>query len=620
LIKMLEYIRYLDIKYPPKLQFLLDSQSKGSVGLNLKVALPPKIEQRFANNHTIPERFSRYHLVSSFFLNYWEALFTLAVLLTIIVAIVFSAFLTRRIKLIGSLLAKVRDVLKWNLFLMLLCTNLDGVGLFSSLIFLNASMATPWAGLDLALCIMMNMAVIYLIFKIPYIIFYLKRSRRRVFSMVSSLDAKDTSVTIEMKERIISNRYENCDILFRNFKRATFLQHSCMFFILLRIYLFNMIVGYLFKYPLVQASLILLMSILILLYLSIKRPFKRPVELLKNLAYESVIIVVNIMVFIFAILDHKRIEAKDLRVRMGDIVVMANMVFNFLALFFIFADMLVRIVKVWQMRKTVKETGIQYWITIGQLLIKPEEMEDDPPFVGKEAKELNSPAKRVLQQRHQKLNPHMNMDDFFTKPKFVRRSVKNLSNNNSSVPFHSSACNSPQNYSFTSTSNFFETPKSRIHLLPSTQNVEFLKLDNHGFSDNEDDLEKRSHHLDIQTHGTIHHELEFLKPDSNSILLSMKDIGEKLNKKTESEPRVNILLQNRGLGPRDKDRNRIRRKALEGRKKAAKTVDELKTITIHDVGPTLESHRIGSSDHSLVALEGLRSSQEVLLNILKPKK
>lgn len=364
LIKMLEYIRYMKINYPPKVEYMMSMQNEKSISLTIDVNLPESIEKKFPD-YPLPGNFEKYNLVSNFIVNYWEELFTLVIVLLVLTVSMLLALKAKSVKYVGTYSAKLRDIIKWNFFLIIFCGNVDTVGVFSSLEFRTTHFNSFVSVFGTLLCVFVNLLVLYVMFMIPYIIYSLRRSRNRVLPMVKNLEHKDDD----------PQRFLLCGVLYMNFREKSVFQHSCMFFILLRVYFFNITIGYLFEYPLAQAILLTLMSVLMLGYFTITRPYKNPLELIKTLTYEAVIAVVNICVLILAIMDHKGIENTESRRRLGDAIIISNVVFNLMAVFYLVVEFVIKVIKVYKLRKTIAKTGWRYWLTIIAFLLEPEELE-----------------------------------------------------------------------------------------------------------------------------------------------------------------------------------------------------------------------------------------------------
>jgi len=85
LAKMLQYIRFMDIMYPEKVLILMDVQSKDSGGFSTKMMKGAL--DKFPS-HELPRKFQIYQASSSFFVNFWPALFNLSVILFVTLLVV----------------------------------------------------------------------------------------------------------------------------------------------------------------------------------------------------------------------------------------------------------------------------------------------------------------------------------------------------------------------------------------------------------------------------------------------------------------------------------------------------------------------------------------------------
>jgi len=114
--------------------------------------------------------------------------------------------------------------------------------------------------------------------------------------------------------------------VFQCYRDQTYFQQIFLFVFIMRVSLFNAIIGYLYKYPLLQIALITLANIFVLSYLIFKRPMKQLVNLFQQIVLEVVLLPFNICVLVLAILDARGIEAIDERKTIGDVMVYINVV------------------------------------------------------------------------------------------------------------------------------------------------------------------------------------------------------------------------------------------------------------------------------------------------------
>jgi len=76
-----------------------------------------------------------------------------------------------------------------------------------------------------------------------------------------------------------------------------------MFFFMIRSAVYNIIVSFLFEYPMVQAVTMTILSILMICYVLIKRPFTQFIGLVEVMLYETCILIVNLLVLVMASYD-----------------------------------------------------------------------------------------------------------------------------------------------------------------------------------------------------------------------------------------------------------------------------------------------------------------------------
>ena len=155
---MLIYLRYLEINYPSKLQYVLDNEDAFSI--NVIPAMPEQLSEKFTT-YNLPGKFGQYQLSSSFAVNFWQS--GLSILITII-AIVFSALfelITKKCGRIHSVFRRIKETLKWNFTLLLLISHFDEVTFFSSFEFRTFRGVSTWQDLSFAFAVLMNLILIF---------------------------------------------------------------------------------------------------------------------------------------------------------------------------------------------------------------------------------------------------------------------------------------------------------------------------------------------------------------------------------------------------------------------------------------------------------------------------
>ena len=313
LSNMLQYLRYIKIHYPSRLQVILDSDQ--SFSINIIPDIPAQLAAQFLDSE-LPDNFQKYNLPSSFFVNFWHpgiVLLGFSVGLLIICLII---KVTKKCRgFIHKACVRCRRVLKWNYLLVLYVSSYDQIVMFSSFEFRTLNVYKIGPIMSFLLCIIFNVLSVYILVKMLIVLISIRRSSLQQNNRVEMVS--DQSVNSINN----ASRWTEYEVVFDEYKDASFLQQAYLLILSIRIYLFYVIISYICDYPLVQMILITLLNLIMVLYLAIKRPPKKKIVLVENLAPEMILLVVNILL---AFLDHLHVAAQDKRDLIGDMVIWIN--------------------------------------------------------------------------------------------------------------------------------------------------------------------------------------------------------------------------------------------------------------------------------------------------------
>ena len=307
LLTLLEYIKYMKINYPPKLQYLLDEQAFDFYFTESLPDIGENLKNKFSD-HLLLENFEKYGLASSFIVNFWESLLFLLIIgvfvlfLFIVSKIKFKSVFIERIK------KKIHITIKWNFLFSSLTVLYSSMVLFTSLELrtLNFNTSKKALGYDIfsfVTCLFTNFTTICMIFKTFHIIFEVRKT---------------------------AHKKEEYEVLYETFKSNSFLQQAFMPIFTLRVILFALIIAYLFEHPLTQALLMTFGGIFMILYMILFRPFVERLELLEYILSEIVIFCVNICLLVFAVLDGTENDTPEVRQKLGSAVIAFNIALTLL--------------------------------------------------------------------------------------------------------------------------------------------------------------------------------------------------------------------------------------------------------------------------------------------------
>jgi len=345
--KMLSYVKYMDIAYPEKVQLMFKQQSESASKGGFTSTMVKDMLKEFPD-HELPEKFETYKANSSFFVNFWPALFNLLVILLVTVGVILLRMSLERCQKVRLVIRQLEEILRWNVILVTFCGNFGDIVLFTALEFQTMQFGNISDGVSFAVCLLMNLLCLFVVIKILDVNNAVRKSKQ-------SLKGKRD---IQVKEQQIEKNWSSYKALFACYRDQSYFQQIFLFIFIVRISMFTGIIGYLYKYPLLQGIIINLVNILILLYLVFKRPIKQFVNLIQQVVLELVLLPFNMCVLVLAILDFRGAEAIDQRKRIGNIMVYINVVIPVLSVVLMATKFLVigfQAYKQWKADKRLKK-------------------------------------------------------------------------------------------------------------------------------------------------------------------------------------------------------------------------------------------------------------------------
>ena len=311
--RMLQYIKYINVKYPPVLQKIL--QSSDNIGGVSKYIppMPTKMQSSFPKL-SLAINFEQYKLHSSFLVNFWQSLMTLLILFSFILISLTLGYCTKKDSFLSNLSKKLKSVFIWNFSIMFFTTFFDQIILFTALDITTLSLRTYRPVLSLLVCLILNTITITVIIKAFQIIKHLR-------DLQGDQNLYQESPQGGSQEEGRGNQYE---VIFKSFKTAYWRQQIFLPVSLVRMYAFYSIVAYMYEYPLVQGILTVVLSLTMFLYLVTQRPPNKKIQLAQYIVQEIVVFLVSLCVLILAVLDKKGNDYNDARYVLGNIIIGCN--------------------------------------------------------------------------------------------------------------------------------------------------------------------------------------------------------------------------------------------------------------------------------------------------------
>ena len=343
LVKMLQYVKYMKIQFTPQVQYMFDKQ-KENLGLFIFV---PKLSQKQRNwfpKHSLPPTFEYYKVHSSFFVNFWQGIGSLILVLGVIGIL----YLIERNVKHGKVLQftkKIKPAFRWNFVLTMFCSYFGDMALYTCLEFQTVHYDNALSVISFLICLIFNTIAFFVLKKILEIHLKARNSSKNKTLPRASL--------IRLEE--IEKNLQAFKVIFDNFHQGSLHKRIFTFVFVIRAYLVNSFIGYLFNYPLIQSILIALISIKMIVYLILARPLKKLIYQIQQLTYEIVLSGLNISILVLAILDFTKSEVNEVRAAFGGIIILTNIIMRILPTFFVITKILLACKELWESRAFPEE-------------------------------------------------------------------------------------------------------------------------------------------------------------------------------------------------------------------------------------------------------------------------
>jgi len=343
--KIFSQIKYLNISYSGELQVALLTWLPSFVSLGLTPNMPQSMINEIPER-SVPYVFEKYDVPSSFLINFWENLGV--IVFVTMLWLLFNGLerwliSAKKKPQITSILRKGRVMIQ-----NFLITALYGV--YGDLVMFSIiEYRTLVFGWNLSL-LSFFVSVILLLAMFGSFLYQIK-----LLQTYQKLKKQDPTEPNSLKQFTKDN--EGSQVYWKDFKDYSLAPQFFLISLSGRDLIFSLILATMFKHPLVQTILIMILNCLMLAYLFIKKPFESTIDFGQQLFFEFIGFIVNFCVFINAILDTGKYEAIGARQNIGKLIIICNMIFNFVTacfmLFFV-AQILVEFCKSQQQKRTTK--------------------------------------------------------------------------------------------------------------------------------------------------------------------------------------------------------------------------------------------------------------------------
>jgi len=328
--------------------------------------------------HSLPHHvFAKHNLHSSFLVNYWEYIMTLAIFFAL--AAIFMALerLTGFLKQdsMKAFFRGMRILCKWNVILMYFATSLDDIILYLALEFRSFKAETDSTLPEVSF-------IVGFVFLTCVLVLF-----GGTYWLIKKQNKMKSSIAPERFQMATRNKWQGFQVLFRGFRDTSIWNQMFFLIYMARIGFPMFIVAVATESPLTISIFQVLISIGMLSYLMKMEPFKKRINHYQILIFESIVLIMNICMLVLTIFSVKGYQHEYVSMLLGDIVIVGNDIINILCLAFLVIKLKIEADNITRrlMKKSVdKPREVGLWV---QLLSLPfqqgnmgfEEMiEDDP--------------------------------------------------------------------------------------------------------------------------------------------------------------------------------------------------------------------------------------------------
>ena len=389
LIRMLQYIRYLDIPMPPRLEKLAVSRGRNILSIRFGFEMPQEVRAKFAA-HSLPSLYKKHNLSSEFVVNFWYELTSWIIMA--IAALIFLAL--ERIchlkwRTLGEISKAIKNILKWNACIILIATSVDEIIFYSALEFQSLGLGSAFSNLSFGVCLSILVLTILFLFGVYRLAWRAKLQTRKI------KPAK------EDKTQSSSGHLQELQVIFTGFKGDLSPNH--LFFLLYTIRIaFSMIISTsLSSTPKAQTILYVTHSTIIILYILIWQPLTRKISFIQLLLIETIILVINISLLLLVLsIQAGNSNESSLAILLGDIVIFGNSCINLLIIFFFVYRVVEACIAIYKIETTQKYAKITLWPQLLSYFVQAGGMGFEEIFINARVAEILKGSKYLLTQQN----------------------------------------------------------------------------------------------------------------------------------------------------------------------------------------------------------------------------
>ena len=302
LVNLLDYVKYLNISFPPKLDAMFSSKLTDYLSFQIPFDFPESLQDEI-HEQNVPWRFQRYEVNGLFLVNMWGETLTAILVFAVACVIALISFKISNEKWFGKIIFWLQDFLIWNYVLVYWLSILNNIVLFAIIEYQNLYLNGALAIISLILnIIFLTSSFLFLGF------IYYKLRQLRVHKYETQ------------KEKATS--HSKIKVLFEDFKSFYFTQELMIVISSVKVILYAIIIAA-FDAPVAQIILLILIDVSMVFYLIVFRPLRENWQNIELIIYQILALIANCACLKLAMLSPED-QVRDIRT--GDVIIITNFI------------------------------------------------------------------------------------------------------------------------------------------------------------------------------------------------------------------------------------------------------------------------------------------------------
>jgi len=328
LVKAMQYVRYINMDMPPRLERLAKSKGRNIMSIKSGFTMWDGLKINF-KQQVLPEAYNRINPHSSFLVNYWED-FSM-ILIGIFLALLFLCFerLTRALEMgkAEAIFHTLRVLMMWNFVIMMIAINIDEVILYSALQIKSWNPAdtdnsSTTISFILSLVGILTMSTFFGV--ICYLLSQLKINNTRIKGIKTRTD--HTPMT---------PAEESYQIIFRGLRENSVCAQFFFPFYIIRIAIPSVIFIAAESIPILNTVMQMTFSGGVLAFIVCVKPFTKRVNYIQLVIFETLILIMNFLMVIITLISINDKENYKVAIFLGDLVILGNDLINIMSIIFL---------------------------------------------------------------------------------------------------------------------------------------------------------------------------------------------------------------------------------------------------------------------------------------------